>query len=463
MIKEYKTIREIASPLMIVDNVEGVTYDELGEIELPNGEVRRYKVLEVEGSKAVVQLFESAQGINLAQSKVRFLGHPQQLAVSEDMLGRVFNGMGMPIDGGPEILADAHMDINGLPMNPAARAYPAEFIQTGVSTIDGLNTLVRGQKLPIFSGSGLPHAALAAQIARQARVLGDNETFAVVFAAIGITFEESEYFINDFRRTGAIDRTVVFSNLANDPAVERIATPRMALTAAEYLAFDKGMHVLVILTDITNYAEALREVSAAKKEVPGRRGYPGYLYTDLATMYERAGRRQGKKGSITMIPILTMPEDDKTHPIPDLTGYITEGQIIISRELYRKGLTPPIDVLPSLSRLKDKGVGVGKTREDHANTMNQLFSAYARGKDAKELMTILGEAALTEVDKLYAKFADEFEKRYVSQGYTTNRTIFETLDLGWELLSILPEGELKRIKPEYIEKYHPAYKNKQEG
>ena len=463
MIKEYKTIREIASPLMIVEHVEGVTYDELGEIELPNGQKRRCKVLEVEGDRAVVQLFESAQGINLAESKVRFLGHPQQLAVSDDMLGRVFNGMGEPIDGGPAILADAHEDINGLPMNPAARAYPAEFIQTGVSTIDGLNTLVRGQKLPIFSGSGLPHAALAAQIARQARVLGDNETFAVVFAAIGITFEESEYFINDFRRTGAIDReseyfindfrrtgaidrTVVFSNLANDPAVERIATPRVALTAAEYLAFEKDMQVLVIMTDITNYAEALREVSAAKKEVPGRRGYPGYLYTDLATLYERAGRRQGKKGSITMIPILTMPEDDKTHPIPDLTGYITEGQIILSRELHRKGIVPPV-------RLKDKGIGVGKTREDHAGTMNQLFAAYSRGKDAKELMTILGEAALSEDDKLFAKFADEFERRYVSQGNSTNRSILETLDLGWELLKILPRRELKRIKPEMIEKY----------
>ena len=455
MIKEYKTIKEIASPLMIVDGVEGVTYDELGELELPNGQVRRCKVLEVEGNKAVVQLFESAQGINLAQTKVRFLGHPQQLAVSEDMLGRVFNGMGLPIDGGPEILPDAYMDINGLPMNPAARAYPAEFIQTGVSTIDGLNTLVRGQKLPIFSGSGLPHAALAAQIARQAKVLGDNETFAVVFAAIGITFEESEYFINDFRRTGAIDRTVVFSNLADDPAVERIATPRMALTAAEYLAFEKDMQVLVILTDITNYAEALREVSAAKKEVPGRRGYPGYLYTDLATMYERAGRRLGKKGSITMIPILTMPEDDKTHPIPDLTGYITEGQIILSRDLHRKGIVPPVDVLPSLSRLKDKGIGVGKTREDHAGTMNQLFAAYARGKDAKELMTILGEAALSDDDKQFAKFADAFELEYVSQGNETNRSIEETLDLGWKLLSLLPVTELKRVKPEMIEKYMP--------
>ena len=455
MIREYKTIQEIASPLMIVKNVEGVTYDELAEIELPNGEVRRCKVLEVEDDHAVVQLFESAQGINLAQSKVRFLGHPLQLGVSEDMLGRVFNGMGEPIDGGPAILAEEHRDINGLPMNPAARAYPAEFIQTGVSTIDGLNTLVRGQKLPIFSGSGLPHAQLAAQIARQAKVLGDNENFAVVFAAIGITFEESEYFIQEFRRTGAIDRTVVFSNLANDPAVERIATPRMALTAAEYLAFEKDMQVLVILTDITNYAEALREVSAAKKEVPGRRGYPGYLYTDLATLYERAGRRIGKSGSITMIPILTMPEDDKTHPIPDLTGYITEGQIILSRDLYRKGIIPPVDVLPSLSRLKDKGIGEGKTREDHSGTMNQLFAAYARGKDAKELMTILGEAALSDDDKQFAKFADAFEQRYVNQGNNTNRTIEDTLNLGWELLSLLPRTELKRIKPELIEKYMP--------
>lgn len=453
MIKEYKTIYEVANPLMVVDKVEGVTFDELGELELPNGEIRRCKVLEVEGNRAIVQLFESAQGINLAATKVRFLGHPLELGVSEDMLGRVFNGMGEPIDGGPEILADQRLNINGLPMNPAARAYPAEFIQTGVSTIDGLNTLVRGQKLPIFSASGLPHANLAAQIARQARVLGTDENFAVVFAAIGITFEESEFFINDFRRTGAIDRTVIFSNLANDPAVERISTPRMALTTAEYLAFEKDMHVLVILTDITNYAEALREVSAAKKEVPGRRGYPGYLYTDLATLYERAGRRLGKKGSITLIPILTMPEDDKTHPIPDLTGYITEGQIILSRELHRRGISPPVDVLPSLSRLKDKGIGEGKTREDHSGTMNQLFAAYARGKDARELMVILGEAALSEDDKLYAKFSEAFEEQYVSQGNETNRSIEETLTIGWELLSILPTRELKRIRQEHIDKY----------
>ena len=456
MIREYRTIQEINGPLMLVKQVQGVTYDELGEIELPNGDLRHCKVLEVDGDNAVVQLFEPSAGINLKDSKIRFLGHPLQLGVSGDMLGRVFNGMGQPIDGGPDILAEEFRDINGLAMNPAARDYPNEFIQTGISTIDGLNTLVRGQKLPIFSGSGLPHANLAAQIARQARVLGDDAgNFAVVFAAIGITFEESDFFIQDFRRTGAIDRTVLFTNLANDPAVERIATPRMALTAAEYLAFEKGMHVLVILTDITNYAEALREVSAAKKEVPGRRGYPGYLYTDLATMYERAGRRLGHAGSITMIPILTMPEDDKTHPIPDLTGYITEGQIILSRELYRKGVNPPVDVLPSLSRLKDKGIGVGKTREDHAGTMNQLFAAYATGKENKELMSILGEAALSPTDLLYAKFADEFEKRYVSQGSDENRSIEETLDLGWELLSILPKSELKRIKPEYIEKYLP--------
>ena len=456
MIKEYRTIEEINGPLMVVKKVSGVTYDELAEIELPDGTIRRCKVLEVNGDNAVVQLFESSAGINLANSKVRFLGHPLQLGVSGDMLGRVFNGMGQPIDGGPEILAEEYRDINGLPMNPAARDYPNEFIQTGISSIDGLNTLVRGQKLPIFSGSGLPHNNLAAQIARQAKVLGDEgANFAVVFAAIGITFEESNFFVEEFTRTGAIDRTVLFTNLANDPAVERIATPRMALTAAEYLAFEKDMHVLVILTDITNYAEALREVSAAKKEVPGRRGYPGYLYTDLATMYERAGRQLGKKGSITMVPILTMPEDDKTHPIPDLTGYITEGQIILSRQLFRAGVNPPVDVLPSLSRLKDKGVGPGKTREDHANTMNQLFAAYATGKENKELMSILGEAALSPTDLLYAKFADEFERRYVSQGADENRSVFETLDLGWQLLSILPKSELKRIKTEYIDKYLP--------
>ena len=455
MPKEYRTIEEVAGPIMLVRGVQGVTYDEMGEIELANGERRRCKVLEIDGGNAMVQLYEAATGINLDSSKVRFLGRTMELGVSEDMLSRMFDGMGKPIDGGPDILPEKRMDINGLPMNPAARSYPEEFIQTGVSAIDGLNTLVRGQKLPIFSASGLPHANLAAQIARQAKVRGTDEPFAVVFAAMGITFEEANFFMESFRETGAIDRSVMFINLANDPAVERIATPRMALTAAEYLAFEKDMHVLVILTDITNYADALREVSAARKEVPGRRGYPGYMYTDLASLYERAGRQKGKSGSITMIPILTMPEDDKTHPIPDLTGYITEGQIILSRELYRKGIHPPVDVLPSLSRLKDKGIGEGKTREDHSGTMNQLFAAYSTGKDNKELMSILGEAALTPTDLLYAKFADEFEKRYVNQGYEENRSIQETLDLGWELLSILPKSELKRIKPEYIEKYWP--------
>lgn len=454
MPKEYRTIQEVAGPLMMVQGVSGVAYDELGEIELKNGEVRRCKVLEIDGGNALVQLFESATGLNLESSKVRFLGRSMELGVSEDMLGRVFDGIGCPIDGGPEILPDERKDINGLAMNPAAREYPAEFIQTGVSAIDGLNTLVRGQKLPIFSASGLPHAQLAAQIARQAKVVGTEEPFAVVFAAMGITFDESNYFIQSFRETGAIDRAVLFINLANDPAVERISTPRMALTAAEYLAFEKGMHVLVLMTDITNYADALREISAARKEVPGRRGYPGYMYTDLASLYERAGRQKGKKGSITMIPILSMPEDDKTHPIPDLTGYITEGQIILSRELYRKGIEPPIDVLPSLSRLKDKGIGKGKTREDHADTMNQLFAAYSRGKDAKELAVILGDAALTEIEKQYARFAEAFEQEYVNQGYRTNRSIEETLETGWRLLHILPRIELKRIKDVYLDQYY---------
>lgn len=457
MPKEYRTIQEVSGPLMLVREVEGVKYNELGEIELANGETRRCRVLEIDGTNALVQLFENSAGINLANSKVRFSGRQMELGVSPDMLGRVFDGLGRPIDGGPEIIPEKRMDVNGLPMNPAARSYPQEFIQTGISAIDGLNTLVRGQKLPIFSASGLPHANLAAQIARQAKVLGDNEQFAVVFAAMGITFEESNDFVESFRSTGALDRTVMFSNLANDPAIERIATPKMALTAAEYLAFDRGMHVLVILTDITNYADALREVSAARKEVPGRRGYPGYMYTDLASIYERAGRQKGKPGSITMIPILTMPEDDKTHPIPDLTGYITEGQIILSRELYRKSINPPIDVLPSLSRLKDKGIGEGKTRADHSNTMNQLFSAYARGKDAKELMVVLGEDALTDMDKLYAKFADEFEKEYVSQGFDTDRSIEETLNIGWKLLSILPRSELKRVSDEFLDKYYGKF------
>lgn len=454
MLKEYKTIREIVGPLMLVEGVDGVKYNEMVEIVAADGAIRRGKVLEINRDKALVQLFEPSQGIQMSSSKARFLGKSMELAVSEDMLGRVFDGIGNPRDGGAPVIPEDRLDVNGQPINPAARDYPDEFIQTGVSAIDGLNTLVRGQKLPVFSVSGLPHAELAAQIARQAKVLNSDSKFAVVFAAVGITFEEADFFISDFRKTGAIERAVLFINLANDPAVERIATPRMALTAAEYLAFEKGMHVLVITTDITNYAEALREVSAARKEVPGRRGYPGYLYTDLATLYERAGRINGKEGSITQIPILTMPEDDKTHPIPDLTGYITEGQIILSRELYKKGVTPPIDVLPSLSRLKDKGIGVGKTREDHADTMNQLFSAYARGKEAKELSTILGEAALTEIDKKYAHFADEFEKKYVSQGFNTNRSINETLDIGWELLRLLPRNELKRIKDKFLDLYY---------
>ena len=455
MIKEYKTISEVAGPLMIVKGVEDVGYDELGEIELSNGETRHCRILELNGTDAVVQLFENASGMNLKESKVRFLGHSNQLGVSKDMLGRVFDGMGHPIDDGADIIPEKYKDINGLAMNPAAREYPSEFIQTGVSAIDGLNTLVRGQKLPIFSGSGLPHADLAAQIARQAKVLGETtNNFAVVFAAVGITYEEADFFISDFRKSGSIDRTVMFLNLANDPAVERIATPRMALTAAEYLAFEKNMHVLVIITDITNYCESLREVSAARKEVPGRRGYPGYLYTDLATMYERAGKKKGIDGSITLIPIVSMPEDDSTHPIPDLTGYITEGQIILSRDLYRKGITPPIDVLPSLSRLKDKGIGEGKTRKDHADVLNQLFAFYARGKECKELMAILGEAALSDVDKLYAKFADQFEKEYVSQGYNTNRTIEETLSVGWKLLKTMPRSELKRVHDEYLEEFY---------
>ena len=456
MPKEYKTIREVAGPLMMVSDVDNVKYDELGEIELPNGDIRRCKVLEINGTNALVQLFENSAGINLADSKVRFLGRGMELPVSPDMLSRVFDGLGRPIDGGPEIIPEKRMDINGRPMNPAARNYPQEFIQTGVSAIDGLNTLVRGQKLPIFSGSGMNHNKLAVQMVRQARLSGPGaDNFVIVFAAMGVKNDIADYFRRSFEDSGVMDRVVMFLNLSNDPIIERILTPRCALTVAEYLAFERGMHVLVIMTDITNYAEALREVSAAKKEVPGRRGYPGYLYTDLATLYERAGRRIGKSGSITMIPILTMPEDDKTHPIPDLTGYITEGQIILSRDLYRKGIIPPVDVLPSLSRLKDKGIGEGKTREDHSGTMNQLFAAYARGKDAKELMTILGEAALSDDDKQFAKFADAFEQRYVNQGNNTNRTIEDTLNLGWELLSLLPRTELKRIKPELIEKYMP--------
>lgn len=459
MLKEYRTIREIVGPLMLVDNVTNVKYNELVEVRLGNGELRRGQVLEVDGDKALVQLFEGSTGINLSEGKVRFLGHSLEIGVSLDMLGRVFDGFGRPKDNGPSIIPDKRLDINGEPLNPVARDYPEEFIQTGISAIDGLNTLVRGQKLPIFSAAGLPHNELAAQIARQSKVLEGESKFAVVFCAMGITFEEANFFINDFKEAGSIDRSVLFINLANDPAIERIATPRMALTTAEYLAFDKDMHILVILTDMTNYCEALREISAARREVPGRRGYPGYMYTDLSSIYERAGRIKGNKGSITQIPILTMPEDDKTHPIPDLTGYITEGQIILNREIMRRGINPPIDVLQSLSRLKDKGIGKGKTREDHADTMNQLFAAYARGKEAKELAVVLGDAALSDMDKIYASFSDKFEEKYINQGVHENRTIEVTLNLGWELLKLLPKSELKRIREEYIEKYLPKKKD----
>lgn len=455
MLKEYKTVSEVVGPLMVVEQIEGVKFDELVEIQMQDGEIRHGQVLEVSKDKAMVQIFEGPSGINIKDTKVRFRGKPLSIAVSEDMVGRVFDGMGNPIDGGPEIIPEMSLDINGQAINPVARDYPDEFIQTGISAIDHLNTLVRGQKLPVFSGSGLPHKELAAQIARQATVLNSDEKFAVVFAAMGITFEEKEYFMEDFRKTGAIDRSVMFINLANDPAIERIATPKMALTVAEYLAYEKDMHVLVIMTDMTNYCEALREISAARREVPGRRGYPGYLYTNLSTLYERAGRIIGKKGSVTQIPILSMPEDDITHPIPDLTGYITEGQIILSRELNNSGIKPPINVLPSLSRLKDKGTGEGKTRKDHAPTMNQLFAAYAKGKQAKELAVILGESALSKTDKLYVQFTKRFEEEYISQGLYTNRTIEETLALGWELLSILPVTELKRIKSDMIDEFMP--------
>ncbi len=459
MIKEYTTTVEISGPLMLVDGVEGVAYEELVEIELPAGEIRHGKVLEIDSRMALVQLFEGSSGTDISRSKVRFLGKQVELGVSEEMLGRVFDGQGRPrapFDTAPPIVPEKMMDINGAPINPYARDYPAEFIQTGFSSIDGINTLVRGQKLPVFSGSGLPHSAVAAQIARQARVVGEGESFAVVFAAMGITFEEADYFIRDFRKTGAMDRAVVFLNLASDPAIERISTPRMALTAAEYLAYEKDMHILVILTDMTNYCDALREISAARKEVPGRRGYPGYLYTDLASIYERAGRIKGRKGSITQIPILTMPEDDKTHPIPDLTGYITEGQLILNRELHKKGIYPPMDVMESLSRLKDKGIGKGKTREDHADLFNQLMAAYSAGKDARELAVILGAAALSSLDQKYLEFAEEYEKRYISQGEHENRNIEETLDLGWELLKLLPRGEMKRIDPGRLDKYWPV-------
>jgi V/A-type H+-transporting ATPase subunit B len=458
MLTEYQTVQSISGPLMLVEGVSDARYGEMVEIQIGDGSVRHGQILQVDGENVLVQVFEGTEGIDIDSSIVRLLGKPQQLAVSPDILGRVFSGIGKPIDGGAEIIAEKFLNINGNPINPYSRDYPNEFIQTGISTIDGLNPLVRGQKLPIFSGAGLPHDEITAQLARQATVLGKGEQFAVVFAAMGITFEAAQFFINDLQSTGAIERAVLFINLANDPAIERIATPRVALTAAEYLAFDRDMHVLVILNDMTNYCEALRQISAARKEVPGRRGYPGYLYTDLATVYERAGRIKKKKGSITMVPVLTMPEDDKTHPVPDLTGYITEGQIILSRSLHRKAIAPPVDVLPSLSRLKDKGIGKGRTREDHADLYNQLYSAYARGKECQELATILGEAALSEDDRKYMTFANEFEKRYISQGYYDNRTIEQTLDLGWELLSMFEDTELKRIRVEFIKKYMPRFR-----
>lgn len=462
--REYGTITSFQGPLMVVESVNDVRFDELVEIEVADGSRRRGRVLEIDSDKALVQVFEGTDGLDTESSVVRFLGKVLTLPVSRDMLGRVFNGRGEPIDGGAPLLAEQWLDVNGLAMNPYSRDFPAEFIQTGISTIDGMNPMVRGQKLPIFSASGLPHNRMAAQLARQANVLGGSEDFAVVFAAMGITFEEATFFMDDFRKTGALERTVMFVNLADDPAIERIMTPRLALTAAEYLAFEKNMHVLVILTDLTNYCEALREISAARKEVPGRRGYPGYLYTDLATLYERAGKLRGSTGSITQVPILTMPEGDKTHPIPDLTGYITEGQIILSQNLHRRGIYPPVDVMPSLSRLKDKGIGRDKTREDHADLMNQLFAAYARGKEAKELAVILGEGALTEEDKAFAKFAGRFENEYVRQGEYENRDILKnTLQLGWELLTEVPVVELKRVKDAYIEKYLMPLREKREA
>lgn len=456
MQKEYKTLESISGPLILVTGIEGVKYEELVEMTIPDGKKRMGRVLEVHKDTALVQMFESTRGIATKGTKAKFLGKPLEIGVSEDMLGRIFSGAGNPIDDGPKIIPEKKLNINGAPINPYSRDYPNDFFQTGISTIDGLNSLVRGQKLPIFSGAGLPHSHVAAQIARQAKVRGGKSDFAIVFAAMGITFEEAEYFTDEFRKSGAINRSVLFINTAADPVVERIATPRLALTAAEYLAFEKNMHVLVILTDLTNYCEALREVSAARKEVPGRRGYPGYLYTDLATIYERAGRIKGQKGSITQIPILTMPEDDITHPIADLTGYITEGQIVLSRELHGEGIYPPINVLPSLSRLSPTARKI--TREDHEGVFGQLYASFARGLEVRDLAVILGESALSELDLKYLKFAKEFEARFITQGETEDRTIEETLDLGWDLMTILPKSELKRVKDEYIEKYLPKTK-----
>ena len=454
MIREYKTIQEISGPLMVVDHVQGVTYDELGEIELTDGTVRRCQVLEVNGDSAVVQLFENSAGINLAESKIRFLGHPLQLGVSEDMLGRVFNGMGQPIDGGPAILADEYRDINGLAMNPAARNYPNEFIQTGISTIDGLNTLVRGQKLPIFSGSVMKHNELAAQIVRQAKGPNQDGEFAIVFAAMGVKNDTAEFFRRSFEEAGALSRVVMFLNLASDPIIERILTPRCALTAAEFLAFEHGYHVLVVLTDMTSYCEALREFSSSKGEIPSRKGFPAYLYSDLASLYERAGMIHGRTGSVTQVPVLTMPNDDITHPIPDLTGYITEGQIVLDRELDQKGIYPPIAILPSLSRLMKDGVGKGFTREDHYDVSNQLFASYSKVQDARSLASVIGEDELSELDKQYLAFGDAFERRFVHQSLVDNRTIAETLDLGWKLLTMLPRGELDRVDAKTIEAHY---------
>jgi len=456
--REYRTVKEVAGPLMVVEGVEGVAYGEVVRIRTGSGEERTGQVLESREGLSIVQVFEGTAGIDTRDTTVRFTGDTMKLAVSKDMVGRFFDGLGRPIDDGPEIISDVRLDINGASINPAARAFPDEFIQTGISTIDGMNTLVRGQKLPIFSGSGMTHNELAAQIARQAKVLSSTEPFSVVFAAMGITSEEANFFMRDFERTGAMEQIVAFINLADDPAIERIITPRMALTTAEFLAFECDMHVLVILTDMTNYCEALREIAAAREEVPGRRGYPGYMYTDLASSYERAGRIRGRKGSITQMPILSMPDDDITHPIPDLTGYITEGQFVLSRDLHRRGIYPPVDVLPSLSRLMNQGIGAKRTREDHSGVSDQCYAAYAEGRDVRNLVAVVGEEALTERDRRFLKFAEAFEKEFVVQDRDENRSIEETLDLGWRLLTILEEGELKRIDIEHIKKYHPNYK-----
>jgi len=452
--KEYKTVTKIAGPLVFVSDVKNVAYNELVQIKVANGELRYGQVLESSKGLAVVQVFGPTDGISVSSTKVKFLGETIKLGVSTTMLGRIFDGMGRPKDKGPKITADVRLDINGAPLNPFSRDFPKDFIQTGVSTIDGLNTLIRGQKLPIFSGSGLPHNDLAVQIARQAKVVSkEKEDFAVVFAAVGITHEEASFFMREFKKTGALDHAVLFLNLADDPSVERIITPRLALTTAEYLAYEKDMHVLVIITDMTNYCEALREIAAAREEVPGRRGYPGYMYTDLSTIYERAGRVKGKKGTVTQLSILTMPGDDKTHPIPDLTGYITEGQIVLGRDIHRKGIYPPVDVLPCLSRLMGPNIGDGKTREDHKGVADQLYAAYATGRDLRSLSAVVGAEALSETDRKYLEFADLFETRFIRQDHGENRTIENTLDLGWQLLSTLPVSELTRVKPAHIEKY----------